>query len=163
MHQHVDEMPAKPTAPADEASQTPVPTDAVQVFHDLMRIMRTLRSVGLQGSLASGATSALWTLVQNKPMRLSDLAEREIVAIPTMSRIVASLEKQNYVSRSPDPDDGRACLLEATPEAVELITGTTSRRAQLINSALDELDPDERAATMRCLDHLAKALTTVSA
>lgn len=132
---------------------------SVTVYTALARIIRTLRSETGSGSISLGATSALWVLTTHAPMRLSELAAREGVTAPTMSRIVSSLERDGMVRRTADPLDGRASLVEPTDDGVALIRGTTSRRARLLEDALDRLDPADRAAAERSIEALADALT----
>jgi DNA-binding MarR family transcriptional regulator len=136
------------------------PGRAVTVYTALARIIRTLRNETGAGSLSLGATSALWVLVTNPPMRLSDLAAHEGVTAPTMSRIVSSLERDGMVRRTADPVDGRASLIEPTEDGTDLIQGTTSRRARLVEDALSRLEPGDRAAAERSIELLAAALST---
>ena len=58
-----------------------------------------------------------------------------------MSRVVAALEEQGYVERTADPEDGRAKLLSATPEGIELIRNARTRKARLLSEVMDELAP----------------------
>ena len=131
---------------------------AVSVYTALARINRMLRNGVGPGALTLGATSALWVLVNSSPMRLSELAVRENVSAPTMSRLVAALERDGMIVRTADPLDGRASLIAPTPAAVELIRGATSRRAQLMESALARLAPEDRAAAERSIELLAEVL-----
>jgi DNA-binding MarR family transcriptional regulator len=143
------------------ATTTPTQTGrAVTVYTAIARIVRTLRNETGSGSLSLGATSALWVLVTNPPMRLSDLAAHEGVTAPTMSRIVSSLERDGMVRRTADPVDGRASLIEPTEDGADLINGTTSRRARLVEEALGRLEPGDRAAAERSIELLAAALST---
>ncbi|SIR74547.1 transcriptional regulator, MarR family [Williamsia sterculiae] len=136
-------------------------SSAVDVYHDLIRINRALRAQSDRGSLSAGSVSALWTVVNHAPLRTTELAARENVATPTMSRIIAALEKQDLVERTADPDDGRVCLIRATPQGDEYIRGATSRRAQLFEQALDRLGPEDRVVTEQAIRGLADAFTAL--
>lgn len=137
----------------------PTPSSAAQLYHNLVRISRALRASAGAGGLTAGSSSALWTIVNNSPIRLSEIADRESVAAPTMSRVVAALENDGYVERTVDPDDGRARLFNATPAGVELITNSGSRKAQALSAAIAELSDDEKARVHDGLAILARALT----
>jgi DNA-binding MarR family transcriptional regulator len=50
------------------------------------------------------------------PLRIGELAERQQVAGPHVTRTVASLERHGMVHRVVDPDDQRARLVELTDE-----------------------------------------------
>lgn len=132
--------------------------EVANLYHLLTRINRTLRTRGQSRNLSAGLASALWTIINHAPIRLSALAERESVSAPTMSRIVAALEERGFVQRSPDPADGRARLLDPTPAGVGLIADSRSRRAQLLAEALEALAPDDRATVGRGVAILADAL-----
>ncbi|MFT4042927.1 MAG: MarR family transcriptional regulator [Gordonia sp. (in: high G+C Gram-positive bacteria)] len=145
---------------ADASAQpSPTTTDVAQLHHDLVRITRSLRTNG-PGNLSAGVASALWSLITYGPLRLSELSERESVALPTMSRVVAGLEQRGLVTRVPDPEDGRARLLVPTREGTDLIQHSRSKKAQLLDAALGRLEPAERAAVLTSVQLLANALCT---
>ncbi len=122
------ETTVEPDTPATDTSATGT-SDVAVLYHHLVRITRSLRSGG-QGVLSAGVASALWTIINHGPLRLSELADRESVTMPTMSRIVASLEQQGFVERAPDPDDGRARQLVATVAGTEHINHARSAKAR---------------------------------
>ncbi|KAA0022132.1 MarR family winged helix-turn-helix transcriptional regulator [Antrihabitans cavernicola] len=133
-------------------------SEAAELYLSLGRIMRALRRAGDAGSLSSGAGSALATLARSGPQRLGDLAAAERVTPPTMSRIVASLERSGHVMRTPDPNDKRASELSATEQGRSLVNGLTSERIQHLANVLDRLDPEQRDAAAAGLNALEIAL-----
>jgi DNA-binding MarR family transcriptional regulator len=133
-------------------------TEASEVVMAIGRVIRLLRRTGGTGSLGPGSASALGTLVRTGPMRLGDLAAAEQVTAPTMSRIVAGLEKFGYLQRTPDPADGRAQVLTVTEPARALVNGFTSARVQHFADVLDKLDADERTAFVGALTKLVDLL-----
>ena len=52
--------------------------------------------------------------------RVSVLAQRAQITKQSMAELVAHLEHHGYVERIPDPSDGRAKLVRATPRGAEL-------------------------------------------
>jgi DNA-binding MarR family transcriptional regulator len=116
----------------------------------LGRLTRVLRR-GSGTGLGPGSVSALATLVTHGPMRLGDLATREGVAPPTLTRIVANLEENRLVGRQPDPDDGRATLVQATPEAHEMITRLGSTRFAQLHARISALSPQQRETLLRAV------------
>jgi DNA-binding MarR family transcriptional regulator len=78
-------------------------------------------------------------------MRLGDLANKEGVAAPTMSRIVAALVEAKYVQREPDPVDRRAWLVKASPEGERMVSGLRSTRVQELRRRIDRLSEDKQA------------------
>ena len=89
---------------------------------------------------------------------MSALAEREAVALPTVSRLVANLEQLGYVTRTPDPEDGRARLLVATPEGADVITHARTKKAQLLGAAMERLDSQQQERVHAAIEDLADAL-----
>jgi DNA-binding MarR family transcriptional regulator len=116
----------------------------------LGRLIRVLRRGGTAG-LGPGSISALATLARCGPMRLGDLAVRESIAPPTLTRIVASLEEAGYVLRAPDPDDRRAARVEATAAGAEVAAGVGSARVAGLRLRIDALSPDDRQALLRAI------------
>lgn len=131
--------------------------EIASLYRNLTRVSRTLRSIA-SGSLTAGTASALWTVIQSSPIRLCELADRESVTAPTMSRIVAGLEDAGYIERQVDPDDARARLFSATPAGIELITNAQSVKARVLTDALAGLDASDRETVFQGLELLADAL-----
>jgi DNA-binding MarR family transcriptional regulator len=114
------------------------------------RLARVLRR-GTSAGLGAGSLSALATVVRHGPIRLGDLAVREGVQPPTLSRIVAHLEDSGLLVRSPDPTDRRATRAEATPAGVDLISGTGSSRAGVLHARMAALSPEDLAILLRAV------------
>ncbi|AZG47551.1 MarR family winged helix-turn-helix transcriptional regulator [Gordonia insulae] len=137
---------------------TTTPTGAAAVHRDLIRIGRAVRSRSGEGPLSAGQMCALWTIAQHAPIRATELADREGVAGPTMSRVVATLERHEMVVRTADPHDGRVCLLTPTAAGLDFIRGASSRKSQLFEVALDHLDSDDREKVEQAMRLLADTL-----
>ena len=123
----------------------------------LGRLTRVLRRDNPTG-LGPGSVSALATVVRSGPVRLGDLAGREGVSPPTLTRSVTTLEGCGYVRRSPDPADRRASLVSATPQARELIAGIGGARVRTLLARLAALPEGERErllSAVRALELLA--------
>lgn len=134
-------------------------TTVSSLYRDLTRITRALRQRTGQHSQPLSALSAMWVLMAAEaPIRLSELAERENVTVPTMSRIVTALERDGLVTRTADPADGRASLLALSDAGNELVNGSRSRRIQALEKALDGLDSAEREVLGRTLRVVADEL-----
>jgi DNA-binding MarR family transcriptional regulator len=136
----------------DEVTQEPPGLDDAvpRLSLALGRLTRILRR-GTPSGLGPGSLSALATLVRSGPMRLGDLAAREGIAPPTLTRIVASLEDAGYVRKEPDPDDGRAVRVQATPSADDLISGAGSHRVSTLRARMDALTPDDLEILLRAV------------
>lgn len=118
------------------------------------RLYRRLRTG--DGELSHGLFSALATVSKWGPIRLADLAQREGVSAPSITRLVAELETQGLVERAVDPGDGRAFLIEATPSGLEIIRSAGSARAAIIAELLDGLDPADYETVIAALPSLER-------
>src|SRR5450755_799742 len=117
------------------------------VVGQLLRVLRRHAPTEIgPGSLA--ALASLWRL---GPMRLGELAAREGVAPPTLTRIVAALEECGYVVREPDPADRRAVRVTITAAGTQFVTSVMAGRAGVLAVRLRHLPPDQRSALMAAL------------
>src|SRR4051812_407588 len=89
----------------------------MQLADDLdTRLAAIWRTLLRQSSrdLSRTAISILALLRDRGPPRVTALAQAEAVAQPTMTTLVNRLERDGHVTRSADPADGRAALIELT-------------------------------------------------
>lgn len=98
-----------------------------------------------EGGSETAAKRALFVL-RHGPIRASELAAAMSADTSTTSRHVARLVEDGLVRREPDPDDGRACLLELTGEGIERVGELSARRRQVIGSLVADW-PDEDFGT----------------
>jgi DNA-binding MarR family transcriptional regulator len=96
-----------------------------------------------RGELSPSLSAALATIDVHGPLTPSELAERERVKRPTTTRILANLERLGLVTRTPDPEDGRASLVAATASGRALLRRLRTRKTAYLARRLRDLDPDE--------------------
>jgi len=108
--------------------------------------------------IGPGSLAALATLTRGGPVRLGELALREGVSPPTLTRIVAALEAGGYVVREPDPSDRRAARVAATDAGARLVRQAMAERAAALAGRLAGLPGDQLAALAAALPAL-EALT----
>ena len=128
--------------------------DTARLYLAVGRLSRSLRRVDTGSELGHGAVSALATLVNHGAMRLGDLAAKEAVAPPTLSRIVSTLVDGGYVRREPDPNDGRAFLVTPTDEGRRIMSGLHSSRLRELRWRIDRLPEAQRELLMNALPTL---------
>jgi DNA-binding MarR family transcriptional regulator len=88
--------------------------------------------------------SALVTIEQHGPLRLSELARREAVTAPTMSRVLAALDEQGLVIRTPDPHDARGVRIVLSELGSRRVQEVRSTRTALVARRLDRLTAEQR-------------------
>ncbi len=107
----------------------------------LTQVNHRLRAAS--GELGIGTLSAYAMLGRRGPMRSGDLARLEGVAAPTMTRMMDVLVQRGLVERNPDPDDGRASLLDLTEAGRVEMARVRAERARRLEALLEPLSPDQ--------------------
>lgn len=120
-----------------------------------LQLLRLLRRADDASGVSPARLSALSVLVFGGPTTLGALATAEGVSAPTMSRLVAELEREGFLRRRTDPADARTARLEATAKATRLLHAGRARRISALAAALDRLDVAQRGSITRALGPLA--------
>ena len=108
--------------------------------------------------LGQGHLNALATVFRVGSIRPGDLAQREFVSAPTMTRTLRELEERGLVSRIGDPDDRRSVIITVTEQGEHEVLRARSARADILAGLIAKLGPaDQRALTeaLPALEHLA--------
>jgi DNA-binding MarR family transcriptional regulator len=117
------------------------------------RLARQLRR-HTTGGLTLSQLSALASVELLEPVRLSDLATREGVAAPTMTRIASHLVEAGLCERRDCPDDARSALLSTTAAGRRALPSVRAERTQLLAQRLESLDAGQRADLEAAVDLL---------
>ncbi|MGB0878056.1 MAG: MarR family winged helix-turn-helix transcriptional regulator [Mycobacterium sp.] len=122
-----------------------------RVLSKVLAVLRHTGRTSTSGDLTLAQLSILLTLLDEGPIRMTDLAARERVRTPTTTVAIRRLEKLGLVKRTRDTSDLRAVLVDITPEGhAQHREALASRQAHLA-ALLSKLSEDE-------LDALAKGL-----
>jgi DNA-binding MarR family transcriptional regulator len=108
--------------------------------------------------LTPSRASVLSTITCHGPLTTSELAEREQISRPTISRLVAKLEAQGLVEFHPDPDDGRSFRIAATAKGAMLHDDQRDRKDSYLTRLLAELDGEELEVLDRATRLLVRLL-----
>jgi DNA-binding MarR family transcriptional regulator len=128
--------------------------------HLRLTIVRTARRLRQEAGsdLSPSLTAALSTVERHGPMTPSELAARERIQRPTATRVLARLEDDGLVERTPDPHDGRSSLVAPTPAARALLDELRTRKTAFLAERLERLGPDDRAVLDRAAGILERML-----
>jgi DNA-binding MarR family transcriptional regulator len=124
-----------------------------------IHLLRRLRPADDASGLTAPKLSALSVLVFGGPATLSKLAQVEQVRPPTMTRLVAELERQELVTRKPDGDDRRVVWIHPTDNARKMLLEGRARRVARLENDLRQLRPAEfkrLAAALELLERVAR-------
>lgn len=108
-----------------------------------IHLLRRLRVRDRESGIGPAQLSALSVLVFGGPRSLGELADAEQVRPPTMSRIVAGLQKAGLVKRE-GTEDGRRVRLVATAKGTKILWEGRQRRVESLANALAALGEAER-------------------
>jgi len=131
----------------------------------IARLARQLRQRTM-GGLTPSQLSCLTSVERLEPVRLAELAAREAVAPPTLTRIVAVLVEVGMVERHPDPGDARAALISTTDAGRAALQVVREERTAFLFERLHALTDADRARLpqlVELLEHLAEAAPTSQA
>jgi DNA-binding MarR family transcriptional regulator len=136
------------------------PTRIVNLANDLnssaIHLLRRLSQDDAADGVTAARASALSVLVYGGATTLGELARRERVATPTMSRLIAAMVDEGLVTRTPVAGNRRAVTLLPTPRGRELMERGRARRISRLSAELAALTADEIAALERAIEVLAR-------
>ncbi|MBV9025001.1 MAG: MarR family transcriptional regulator [Streptomycetaceae bacterium] len=122
----------------------------------VMRLSRRLRHQCVDESLSPTEMSVLGTLARCGSATPGELARKEHVQPPSMSRIVAMLEEKGLVRRDPHPQDRRQIVVSRTEQAEAILVDARRKRDLWLAHLAEELDDDEWATLREAAPVLEK-------
>jgi DNA-binding MarR family transcriptional regulator len=123
----------------------------------LGRRLRTERDPGLD--LGLGALSVLGLLYRHGPQTAGQLADRERVQPPSMTRTVGCLVDGGYAVRRRHETDGRQVVVEISELGRETVERQRNRRDAWLALRLKELTAEERAVLRQAAPLLERIAT----
>ena len=141
---------------------TAVAADPVAVANRLRPVLfklnralrRELHSLGVTG----GQVSLLVQISKRRGIGIRELATREGMSAPGMSKYVARLERDGLVERGPVGGDRRRIGLGLTEAGERVLRSVRSRRTAWLAARLRELEPDEIDAIDAAIEPLTRLL-----
>lgn len=111
------------------------------------RTSRLARLLMGRGSRQLSRTEAgLLSTLLDGPRRITELAETEGLAQPSISKLVDKLEDRGLVARERAAGDGRAVLVSISAEGERCLESARSEIRALLRQTLDPLGDEELAA-----------------
>ena len=111
------------------------------------------------GTEPSPSLTAAWSTVERHgPLTPSELANRERIQRPTVTRVLARLEAEGLIERTADLYDRRSSLVAVTKAGSELLNELRTRKTAFLAERLEGLTADERATLERAADILERVL-----
>jgi len=134
------------------AAPASVASDLRVVIGQLVRRLRAERR-----GLPLAQVIVLGRLDRSGPAGVSDLAAGERVRPQSMAATVAALADAGFVSRTPDPADGRRVLIGLTPAGADALAADRRRREDWLSDAIRrDLTVEERRTLVAATALLAR-------
>ena len=112
----------------------------------------------LGGELSRSEVGLLSTL-SSGPRRITDLAEFEGLAQPTMTSLVKALEQHGLVRRDRQADDGRVVLVHLTDSGAGALEDYRARVRELLGSYLADIPDQQVDALAAATDAIAQLVS----
>ncbi|MFI2645481.1 MarR family winged helix-turn-helix transcriptional regulator [Streptomyces sp. NPDC018610] len=131
----------------DEPDDETYAEELADALVGVQRLIRRRLRAGLTVSRLRGAETELLRLVEARPgIRVSEAAKDLHLAGNSVSTLVNQLVRDGLLVRETDPADRRAARLLLTEAAGARLRDWRERRAALVRSQVDRLDPADRDA-----------------
>ena len=153
-----------PTAPAPASRSTrPASLDAdASAFHDALSELVRVYQFRDRDRICCHDVSvtqcyAIDALLRRGPSSLNDLAAELYLDKSTASRVVATLERKGYATRTRHPEDGRAIVLSVTAAGRRLHDRIRKDMVSEAAEVLEDFEPEVRKGAARLLLRVARA------
>jgi DNA-binding MarR family transcriptional regulator len=118
----------------------------------VVRLNRRLRAQRTNSTVSLTQLAAMSTLFKCGPLTPGELAAKEGVQPPSMTRVIAALEEFGFATRKPHPTDGRQAIVSLTEQGVAFHDAQISAREAWLDRQLAELDAQERELLARAAE-----------
>jgi DNA-binding MarR family transcriptional regulator len=109
----------------------------------VVRLNRRLRAQRVGDDVTLTQVAALSTLYKCGALTPGQLAAKEGVQPPSMTRVIAALEEMGFVERRPHPTDGRQAIVELSEDGLAYVRKAISVREAWLDRQLAELGEEE--------------------
>ncbi|HEY0716546.1 MAG TPA: MarR family winged helix-turn-helix transcriptional regulator, partial [Streptosporangiaceae bacterium] len=92
------------------------------------------------------------------PVTVGELAARLGLTLPTVSGVMADLDRAGFIERHPDPADRRRTIVQVIPAQAALIGEWLDGAARPLARVLDQLSPWEQNAFLKAMSLLETEL-----
>jgi DNA-binding MarR family transcriptional regulator len=96
--------------------------------------------------------------IRGGPLTVGELASRLGLTLPTVSGVLADLDRAGLVERRPDPADRRRTIVQIVPGQAVAIGHWLDGAAKPLARVLDQLTPAEQKAFLKAMDLLETEL-----
>ncbi|HEY4021708.1 MAG TPA: MarR family transcriptional regulator [Pseudonocardiaceae bacterium] len=110
----------------------------------VVRLNRKLRAQRTNSTVTLTQLAALSTVAKRGPLTPGELAAKEGVQPPSMTRVIAALEEMGYVTREPHPTDGRQAIVAISEAGRAFHNAQIMAKEAWLDRRLAELTQEEQ-------------------
>lgn len=135
---------------------------ADRIHSAAIHLLRRLRIQDLASAVGPAKLSALSVLLfSGRPLTLAELATAEQVKNPTMSRLVAAMERDRLVRITTAETDARSILIAPTQRGKALLLAGKRRRIESLARALGPCGEEDLDRLGKSIDLLAQVIRRI--
>lgn len=135
---------------------------ALRLRRAVLVLARRLRPALQRDGISAAKLSVIGQLFRAGPMTPTELAAREGVKLPSLTRLVAELESDGWLAREAHASDGRRSLLALTASGRKrLVAGAQAADAPLTGVIATHISAEERRILLQAcalLERIGEAL-----
>ena len=126
-----------------------------------IHVLRHARTADANAGMSAARLSVLSVLVFGGSRTVTELADAEQVAAPTMTRLLHGLERDGHVRRRRSETDGRVVRVNVTPKGRRALETARRNRVHRLGEVTAALSGPDEAAVDAALIALEAALASV--
>jgi DNA-binding MarR family transcriptional regulator len=144
----------------DGSEQSDLCLRLIRLFPRVIRGMRRWQDRAAPATLVPLSPRHVAALEQLRggPVTVSELASRLGLTLPTVSGVLADLDRAGFVERHPDPGDRRRTIVQITPDQATVISQWLDGAASPLARVLEKLAPGEQEAFLKAMNLLETEL-----
>ncbi|MGZ4382790.1 MAG: MarR family winged helix-turn-helix transcriptional regulator [Gaiellaceae bacterium] len=124
----------------------------------LLLLNRHLRREAHAEGITGGQAALLAQIRRHPNLGARELAAREGISAPSMTRYLDRLERAGLIVRTRSPEDARRIRLALTPKGVRVLRSVRRRRTAWLAERLDGLSAAEQRAVAAAIEPLGRLL-----
>jgi DNA-binding MarR family transcriptional regulator len=132
--------------------------DAALIVRGVLSLGRRLRAERPAGSVSLSALAILSTLRRKGPMPAARLAIEERLQPQSLTRLLAGLEGEGLIERTPGEIDRRERQVALTEAGLKVLAADIGARSLWLGEAMADLDANERDTLL----HAAMLMATLA-
>lgn len=118
------------------------------------KVMGPIRALLVDAGVTEQQWRVLRVLNEEGPQEPTHIAERACLLLPSLTRILQTLEQKNLILRRRHPQDGRRQIVEISDAGVQIIHANLAVSVEQAKRVRNQLGPDKHEMLLDLLNEL---------